>query len=72
LARAIDSHRVKGFVYLTLKYCEPAEFDYPFIKECLHELGIPVLYLEVDSPSTLRAQMATRLEAFAEMLKGVE
>ena len=72
LTKAIDAHRVRGAVYLTLKYCEPSEFDYPFVKECLHELRIPVLYLEVDSPSQTSAQIITRLEAFAEMLQGVE
>jgi bcr-type benzoyl-CoA reductase subunit C len=70
LTERVRESAVRGFIFLTPEYCDPAQFEYPFIKELLHEWKIPVLYLETDFPAVVDAGMKTRLEAFAEMVKG--
>jgi benzoyl-CoA reductase/2-hydroxyglutaryl-CoA dehydratase subunit BcrC/BadD/HgdB len=44
-------------------------FDYPLVKELLQGFGIPILFVETDSSSRSSAQLKTRLEAFAEILR---
>jgi len=72
LLEKIRKNKIDGLVYLTPKYCDPSEFDYPFIKRLLHEVRIPDLFLETDFPSASEPQIRTRLEAFAEILRGVQ
>jgi benzoyl-CoA reductase subunit C len=58
-----------GAIFLVQKFCEPAELDFPGIKEEADKLGVPILLLETDfRPATLET-IRTRIEAFAEMLK---
>jgi len=70
LLKRMGQGRVQGVIYLYPKYCDPMEFDFPFLKRELQSMGIPVLSLEMDFPSGSEAQLSTRLEAFSEMLKG--
>lgn len=70
LTERVKENNIQGFIFLTPKYCDPIQFDYPFIKELLNDWGIPVLYLETDFPSVTDAGLKTRIEAFAEMVKG--
>lgn len=70
LTNRVKGKNIQGFIFLTPKYCDPVQFDYPFIRELLHAWGIPVLYLETDFPAVVDAGLRTRLEAFAEMVKG--
>ena len=65
----VEKSEIEGFLFINLKYCEPMEFDYPLIKEVLQELDVPSLFLEVEFSSGSLAQIQTRLEAFAEMLR---
>lgn len=66
----IRENNIDGLIYLSPKYCDPFEFDYPFVKGLLHEMKIPHLFLQIDSSSVSESQIRTRLEAFAEMLRG--
>jgi len=70
LLKRMGQRGVQGVIYLYPRYCDPMEFDFPFLRGELHSMGIPVLSLELDFPSISEAQMRTRLEAFSEMLKG--
>lgn len=70
LSERIRESAVRGVIFLTPKYCDPAQFEYPFIREVLREWNIPVLNLETDFPAVVDAGLKTRLEAFAEMVKG--
>ena len=65
----VKKSEIEGVLFLNLKYCEPMEFDYPLIKEVLQKLDVPILFLETEFSSGSMAQMQTRLEAFAEMLR---
>lgn len=68
--KRVKENNIQGFIFLLPKYCDPAQFDYPFIKKLLNDWGIPVLHLETDFPSFADAGLHTRLEAFTEMVKG--
>jgi benzoyl-CoA reductase/2-hydroxyglutaryl-CoA dehydratase subunit BcrC/BadD/HgdB len=70
LTNRLKEKNIDGFVFLTPKYCDPSEFDYPFIKKRLQEIEIPALLIETDYSSASDAQIKTRLEAFAEILRG--
>ncbi len=59
---------VQGVIFLLLKFCDPHAFDYPYIKQSLDEAGIPVMLMEINDPIPSGGQLATRLEAFLEML----
>jgi benzoyl-CoA reductase/2-hydroxyglutaryl-CoA dehydratase subunit BcrC/BadD/HgdB len=51
-----------------MKFCDPEEYDYPFIKKDLDEAGIPHLYMEIEQQMESSEQVQTRLQAFAELL----
>ena len=70
LSEAALKARARGVLFLHLKFCEPENFDYPYLKRALGEAGYPSLLLENDLQAPSRGQLATRLEAFVELLRG--
>lgn len=58
-----------GVVFLLTKFCDPWFFDYPHISRTLEAAGMPSLLLEVEQHLPAPAQLRTRVEAFAEMLR---
>ena len=69
IAERIEANEIQGLVFFAQKDCELMGFDYPSVKEMLHEVGTPILFMETDSSSRLSRQLKTRLEAFAEILR---
>lgn len=69
LARAGETG-AQGMVIHEIKFCEPAFFDLPLIKEAFETRGVPVLLLESELETTISSQTSTRIEAFMEMLRG--
>jgi benzoyl-CoA reductase subunit C len=65
----ITTNQIDAFIFLAPMYCEPMEFDFPFVKDLAEKSGVPVLFLETDFSSS-NAQLFTKLEAFLEMLGG--
>lgn len=51
-----------------MKFCDPEEFDYPFVKQACDAAGVPLLNLEVDQLTETAGQVRTRIQAFSEML----
>jgi len=51
-----------------ITFCEPEMFDLPHIRGELAAQGLPVLYMETELGGELSGQLATRLEAFVEMV----
>lgn len=60
-----------GIIFLYQRFCSPQPHDIVALKPILNRLGIPSIELELDTtiPTNL---FKTRLEAFVEMIKGVE
>lgn len=69
LKQLVDETQADGVVVLMMKFCDPEEYDYPFIKKDLEEAGIPHLYLEIEQQMESSEQVQTRLQAFAELLE---
>jgi benzoyl-CoA reductase subunit C len=57
-------------IFLVQKNCEPAELDLPGIKQQAAAAKVPILSLETDFSAASLSPIKTRIEAFAEMLKG--
>jgi len=60
-----------GFIFLGEKFCEYEYFEYPYLEKRLRESGIQPLALEfsIDDSEHIGA-VVTRIEAYAEILKG--
>jgi benzoyl-CoA reductase/2-hydroxyglutaryl-CoA dehydratase subunit BcrC/BadD/HgdB len=67
LSRARETD-AKGLLIHEIKFCEPAFFDIPLVKEAFETEGVPVLVLESELENSVSNQTATRIEAFIEML----
>jgi len=60
----------RGVVLHTVKFCEPELFDVPIVRRGLEAAGLKVLHLETELEPRVTGQIATRIEAFVEMLSG--
>jgi bcr-type benzoyl-CoA reductase subunit C len=57
-----------GVLFLSMKFCEAEDFDYPVLKAELEAAGLPLLLLEVEQQMSALGQVRTRLQAFLEIL----
>ena len=60
--------QAQGVILLLAKFCDPEEFDAPFVKAACLEAGIPFLQIEIDQSTETYEQARTQLEAFADIL----
>lgn len=60
--------KADGVIVCSLKFCEPDAYDYPIIRRIFAEAGLPELHLEVENTFSSDQQMATRIQAFREIL----
>jgi benzoyl-CoA reductase/2-hydroxyglutaryl-CoA dehydratase subunit BcrC/BadD/HgdB len=58
----------KGVIFYMVKFCEPELFDVPLLVEGLKEKGIATLVVDVELNRGFSGQLATRVEAFVEMI----
>lgn len=52
-------------IFSLTSFCDPEEYDYPLIKQCLKKEKIPQLFLELNGRDSVE-QARTRIQAFAE------
>lgn len=57
-----------AIIFHTIKFCEMELFDHPFLLRWLREREIPTVVLESELHQAQYGQMATRLEAFLEII----
>jgi len=57
-----------GVVLCLMKFCDPEEFDVPWLKKALDEVHIPMLNLEIEMNASSFEQARTRLQAFNEQM----
>jgi benzoyl-CoA reductase/2-hydroxyglutaryl-CoA dehydratase subunit BcrC/BadD/HgdB len=69
LLRLIDRTAAKGVIFNVVKFCEPEWFDVPHLKEELRKRGVPALIIDTELNKGLSGQMATRVEAFIEIVR---
>jgi benzoyl-CoA reductase subunit C len=63
---------VEAVIIFVLKFCDAHMFDTPQLIEELNALDLPVLCLEWEHSLSGLAQLKTRIEAFLEMVGGIE
>jgi bzd-type benzoyl-CoA reductase N subunit len=62
-------YRVDGVISQTIRYCVPYAHDLPLLTDSLNEQGIPSLALDVEYGTSGSGQVATRVQAFLEMIE---
>ena len=67
--RAADAD---GVLFWPMRFCEPDAFDRPQLSERLKQEGIPFFTLEMDLTTSNFESAKTRVEAFLEMIGGLE
>jgi bcr-type benzoyl-CoA reductase subunit C len=65
----VKENQADGVIVMMMKFCDPEEYDYPYIKTDLEESNIPLLHVEIEQQMDSVEQIRTRLQAFSEMLK---
>ncbi len=68
IENTVIENSVKGIIFISLKFCDTVLYSFPFLKERFNEMGIPVLYLEMEYNNFSEGQLKTRVQAFLEML----
>ncbi len=58
----------KGVLLVQTKFCDPEEFDIPFIRRACDAAGLPVTVLEIDRQMERYEQARTVIETFRDML----
>lgn len=59
---------VQGVIFCGIKFCEPELFDVPQMVAALKDAGLKTLLLDLEVNQPLSGQLATRVEAFVEMI----
>lgn len=62
-------YRVDGVISQTIRYCVPYAHDLPLLTDKLNEQGTPTLALDVEYGTSGSGQVATRVQAFLEMIE---
>ena len=57
-----------GVVLLLAKFCDPEEFDAPFVAKACKQAHIPFVSIEVDQSTETYEQARTQLETFGDLL----
>ena len=68
LKKLTERHRIDGVINVAQKFCEPVLYDHPYFNKKFKELGIPYLFIEMEYNRESYKQLATRFEAFAEII----
>ncbi|MFH1350148.1 MAG: 2-hydroxyacyl-CoA dehydratase family protein [Pseudomonadota bacterium] len=69
LIKMIGISKAKGVIFSIVKFCEPELFDVPQVVEELKRKGLATLVIDTELNQGLSGQLATRIEAFVEMIR---
>lgn len=68
LGQLVEQTGAAGVIFFIVKFCEPEYFDLPNLVEELKARGVPSLVLDTETNQPYDGRMATRVEAFIEMI----
>ena len=68
LKELTEKYKIEGVLNIAQKFCEPMLYDHPFMNKKFKELGIPYTFIEMLYNREQYKQLATRFEAFAEII----
>lgn len=72
LVKKVRDADADGVVFWYVKFCEPDAFDRPQLLARLKQEGIPATVVEMDLSMKSAESLRTRIEAFCEMIGGLE
>jgi benzoyl-CoA reductase subunit C len=72
LIEKVKAADADGVLFWPMRFCEPDAFDRPQLSERLKQEGIPFFTLEMDLTTSNFESAKTRVEAFLEMIGGLE
>ena len=64
----VKKNNAQGVIFLLLKFCDPHDFDYPYMREFLDREDVPSMLLEIEDQLPSEGQLMTRFETFIHML----
>ncbi|TDA69730.1 MAG: 2-hydroxyacyl-CoA dehydratase [Clostridia bacterium] len=68
ILRLVREYRADGVIYYNLQFCQTYSIEHYLVEKALQQAGVPVLHIESDFSEEDTAQLATRVQAFLEML----
>ncbi len=68
LSELCQQTQADGVINCLMKFCDPEEYDQPWLEADLNKAGYPCLTVEIDPLNTSFEQLHTRIQTFAEML----
>lgn len=68
LSELCQQTQADGVINCLMKFCDPEEYDQPWLEADLKKAGYPCLTVEIDPLNTSFEQLHTRIQTFAEML----
>lgn len=68
LAALCEETGASGVIACLMKFCDPEEYDLPYVVNDLREAGFPCLTIEIDQQNTSYEQIRTRIQTFCEMI----
>ena len=68
LAKMCQETGAQGVISCMMKFCDPEEYDEPYLEGDLRNAGYPVMAIEVDPLNTNYEQLRTRVQTFCELL----
>lgn len=71
LLQLAREYNVRAVILIQQKFCDPHEFDIPYLKRMFEDNGIPCYFFELDVTVPI-GQFRVRFEAFLEMLQAEE
>lgn len=67
ISKLIKEYSIDAVIYFTLKFCDSNLIDFPYQKNKIGELGMPVLFLEGERALINLGQLKIRIQAFLEI-----
>jgi bcr-type benzoyl-CoA reductase subunit C len=65
----VRDKRADGVVFCMTTFCDPEEYDYPFLRNKLDDEGISNIIIEINDNDSI-GQIKTKLQTYAEILQG--
>ena len=57
-----------GAINCMMKFCDPEEYDQPYLEADLRRANIPVMKIEIDPLDASFEQLRTKIQSFSELL----
>ena len=70
LLNSIRQGDIQGVIFIIERYCDPHQFDYPFLRKRLEGMNIPVLQIDSELGVGGQEQLRTRIQTFIDIVQG--